>query len=815
MLRRLRQRWRLAAVRSKVLAALGLLLGLAALALLLRGGWLVPANPGAELHRLYGTTRLLDRHGRTLQAWSGAESTRHRRLQLAEVSPRLIAATLAMEDQRFWQHPGVDVRAMLRATAQNLRARRVVSGASTLTQQLCKWLEPRGRSLGPKLVEVLAALHLESKLEKREILELYLSYAPYGGVQRGAVQASLAWLGKPAADLTWAEAAWLAVLPRSPARLDPALRPRAALADQRRLLQKMAERQVISPAELQQALAQPIEVVTDPRPLRAPHLAEHIAATLPAELAARAAAVQTAVDGDLQQAVEQRTRAHLQRLAERDVGNAAVVVIDTRTAEVLALVGSANYADVKREGANNGALALRQPGSTLKAFAYAAAFDRGWSPASLLLDLAAQFHTPQGLWSPKNYGHREHGPVLARQALASSLNLPAVRLLDQLGVAVLRQALDQLGFNSLVRDAAHYGLALVLGDGEVTLLELTAAFASLSRGGLHLPPQLVLAVADAQGQRWPAVKSMPVQVFSPEAAWQTWDVLADPSARELAFGRGGPLELPFPAAVKTGTSKGFRDNWAVGTTTRYTVGVWAGHFDGRQMQDVSGVTGAAPLLREVLVLLHQAEAPQAPPRPGSLQLRQVCSLSGQAAGPNCPQKVGEWLGSAQAPQACAWHRQWPVDKRNGLLAGPACDPSQVEQRALVRVPAELRAWAQGRMALAPEQDSPLCAPAAGQGDGGGAPGQLAAGQVRIAVPLDRAHYQINPRMPPDQQAVALQARQTGAGQLRWKVDGQRLAPTAAGQWLWPLQRGDHTLVCELVDSAGRVLAVDRATVRVD
>lgn len=815
MLQRLRQRWRTTATRSKVLAALGLLLGLAGLALLLRGGWLVPANPGAELHRLYGTTRLLDRHGRTLQAWGGAESTRHRRLQLAQVSPKLIAATLAMEDQRFWQHPGVDVWAMLRATAQNLRAGRVVSGASTLTQQLCKWLEPRPRTLGPKLVEALAALHLEAKLEKREILELYLSYAPYGGVQRGAVQASLAWLGKPAADLTWAEAAWLAVLPRSPARLDPALRPRAALGDQRRLLQKMAERQVISPAELQQALAQPIEVVTDPRPLRAPHLAEHIAATLPAELAARAAAVQTSVDGDLQQAVEQRTRAHLQRLAERDVGNAAVVVIDTQTAEVLALVGSANYADAKREGANNGALALRQPGSTLKAFAYAAAFDRGWSPASLLLDLAAQFHTPQGLWTPKNYGHREHGPVLARQALASSLNLPAVRLLDQLGVAVLRQALDQLGFRSLVRDAAHYGLALVLGDGEVTLLELTAAFASLSRGGLHLPPQLVLAVADAQGQRWPAVKPMPVKVFSPEAAWQAWDVLADPSARELAFGRGGPLELPFPAAVKTGTSKGFRDNWAVGTTSRYSVGVWAGHFDGREMQDVSGVTGAAPLLREVLVMLHGADAPAAPARPASLQAVQVCALSGQIAGPHCPQKVGEWLGSAQVPQACAWHRQFAVDKRNGLLAGPACDPSQVEQRTLVRVPAELRAWAQGRMALAPEQDSPLCAPAAGQGDGGGAPGPLAAGQVRIAVPLDRAHYQINPRMPLDQQAILLQARSSGGAQLRWRVGGQVVAANAAGQWLWPLQRGDHTVVCELVDASGRVLAVDRAAVRVD
>ncbi len=805
---RLRQWLAKATPRRLRLAAwlLVLGLGLAALWLLLRGGWLAPANPQAELHQRFGTTRLLDRHGRTLQAWSGAESTRHRRLRLADVSPKLIAATLALEDQRFWQHPGVDPLAMARAAAHNLRAGRVVSGASTLTQQLCKWLQPRPRTVGAKALEALTALHLETRLSKAEILELYLSYAPYGGVQRGAVQASQAWLGKPAADLTWAEAAWLAVLPRSPARLNPAVRPQAAFGDQRALLRAMAAKSLLTPEELQQALAQPIEVVTDPRPLRAPHLAEHIAATLPAELAARATAVLTTVDGDLQQAIELRTRAHLLRLADRDIGNAAVVVLDNQTAEVLALVGSANYADDARGGANNGALALRQPGSTIKAFTYAAAFDRGWSPARVLMDLAAQFATPQGLWSPRNYGHIEHGPVRARQALASSLNLPAVRLLDRLGVAVLRQVLDKLGFASLARDSAHYGLALTLGDGEVSLLELTSAFAVLARGGLHRQGRLVQAVTDAQGRRWELPQAPPVQVFSAQAAWQVFDILSDPAARQLAFGRGSVLEMPIPAAVKTGTSKGFRDNWAVGTSSRYTVGVWAGHFDGRPMQDVSGVTGAAPLLREVLLYLHSATAAQPVARPAGMAPHKICPLSGELAGEHCPQSLQEWLTPAQVGQPCSWHRRIAVDKRNGLRAGPECQAEHVDHATVVELPGELLAWAQGRLPLAPQQNSPLCQSAA--------PPSAA---VVIDVPAHAARYQVNPRMPLAEQAIGLKARSSWPqAQLRWSVDGAPLPPPPPGRpLLWPLQPGEHLFRCEALDEQGRVLGRARAEVAVD
>lgn len=771
-----------------------------------RGGWLAPANPESLLHQRFGTTRLLDRHGRTLQAWSGEESTRHRRLRLSEVSPKLVAATLALEDQRFWKHPGVDPLAMLRAGAQNLRARRVISGASTLTQQLCKWLEPRPRTLNGKVAEALMALHLETRLTKQEILELYLSYAPYGGIQRGAVQASLAWLGKPAADLTWAEAAWLAVLPRSPARLNPALRPQAALADQQALLRAMAAKDLITPSDLARALVQPIQVVTDPRPLRAPHLAEHIAATLPAELAARAQSVQTTVDADLQRAVELRTRAHLQRLADRDVGNAAVVVIDNQTAEVLALVGSANYADGARGGANNGALALRQPGSTIKAFTYAAAFDRGWSPARMLLDLAAQFATPQGLWSPRNYGHREHGPVRARLALASSLNLPAVRLLDQLGVPVLREVLDQLGFRSLARDSAHYGLALTLGDGEVTLVELTAAFAFLARGGLHRPARLVLSVTDAQGHRWDAPALPAVQVVSAPAARQVFDILSDPAARELAFGRGSVLEMPIPVAAKTGTSKGFRDNWALGTSSRYTVGVWAGHFDGRPMQDVSGVTGAAPLLREVLLYLHQSVPADPLARPAGMEAKKICALSGDLAGEHCPQALQEWLTPQQVPRPCTWHRRVAIDRRNGLRAGPGCEAEHVDQQVLVDLPAELHAWAKGRLALAPQGDSPLCLSAP--------PAQVS---VLMDVPAHAARYQLNPRMPAAEQAIGLKARSSWPqARLRWSVDGVALQEPQDGRpLLWPLQRGEHVFRCEALDPQGRVLGKARAVVVVD
>lgn len=784
--------------RTWTLRALGTLALLGAAWLVLRSGWAVPANPAEVMRQRFATTRLLDRHGQVLELWAGTDNSRHRPVSLDEISPHLIGATLALEDHRFWTHFGVDPLAIARATWDNLRAGQVTSGASTLTQQLCKWLTPRPRTLIGKLIEAVEASNLEAVLSKREILELYLNYAPYGGLQRGAEQASRAWLGKAAKDLTWAEAAWLAVLPRSPSRLNPARDPKAALPDQQRLLRKLADLQWLTQAELQTALAQPIAIVVDPTRHREPHLAAWVTDHVPQLLIDRPRSVRTTLDAELNEAAAQRARAHLLTLADRDVGNAAIVAIDNESGDVRVMVGSTAFGDAKHLGANNGAVALRQPGSTIKALTYAAAFAGTWSPASVLADVSATFETPQGPWTPQNYGLLEHGPVRARVALASSLNVPAVRLLQAMGVDKLRDLLALSGFDSLSRDAAHYGLALTLGDGEVTLVELTNAFAMMARQGRYLAPRVVDEVVgwDGEAARLPVDK--PRDVIDATAAWQVLDVLSDPAARELGFGRGGPLEMPFAVASKTGTSKGFRDNWAVGASTRWTVGVWVGNFDAKPMKDVTGITGAGPLLREILLLVHGDESPPPFVRPEGMSRRRICPLSGGLWTPLCGPSLDEWLRDDQVPQPCAWHREVALDKRNGLRAGALCPHSEVVQRVGLDPPAQYAAWAKGQSGVLPADYSPLCP--------NGATDPTSAAAVRIVQPTDGARILLDPHTAPQDQQLGLRAELADrAARVQWHVDGQPVGDRVPGDLpvLWRPTPGTHRIQVDVVGPDGQ------------
>lgn len=762
-------------------AALALAFGWAALRL----GALAPADPRAALVDRHAVLRVLDRDGRVLQALTAESRARHRSVRLSAVSPHLIAATLAAEDQRFWQHRGVDGLAALRALGQNLRHGRVVSGASTLTQQVCKWLAPRDRSLWAKLREAGAAVGLEGALSKPEILELYLAFAPYGGLHHGAEQAARAWLGKSAADLSLAEAAWLAVLPRSPARLDPGRDPLAAVPAQRRLIDRLFALGWIDAAERHTALTQPIAIAPDPSRVQAPHVVDALLRTTGHAERAQIAAIRTPVDGVLQRDLQAIARRHVQALRDRGVGNAAVVVLDNPTGEVRALVGSVDYADVDHGGANNGALALRQPGSALKPFVYARAFAHGLSPAAVLADLPAQYRTPHGTWTPGNYGGRFRGPVRARVALASSLNLPAVAVADQVGIAAILTDLRAAGIATLDADPAHYGLGIALGDGEVTLLDLTAAFAVFVRGGVWRAPLLWSAIDDRAAGSLPAPRAADRRVYSAEVAWQVADVLSDPEARAIAFGRGGALELPFWALAKTGTSKGFRDNWAFGATQQYSVGVWVGNFDGRPMRDVSGATGAAPILRDALLRLH-ADLPSPPPdRPAELRSAQVCALSGMAATFACGPGVQEWLRVDQTPAPCDWHRH-----HHG--------------KTVVVAPAEYRAWAADVPRFA--ADTPATA---------SAPATAASGPtLAITSPIDGARMVVDPAMNRAVQQLGLRARTLDRSwRLRWSVNGQVVAEAAAADQpvLWPLVAGAHTAQVEALDLTGQLVA--RASVR--
>ena len=775
-----RHRWRLVALLALVLAA--------AVAWI-RAGTLLPTDPGARLQALYGETRLLDRHGQPLRHLTGPDHWRAMPVGLDQISDKVVAATLALEDQRFWQHPGVDPLAIARAAAQNLMRLRRFSGASTLTQQLVKQMERRPRTWSGKLVEALEAVQLDACYTKRDVLGWYLNWAPYGGLTRGVEAAARGYFGVAAADVTWAQAAYLAVLPRAPGRLDPLLHPERALAPQRRLLRSLAAAGTIDDATLQTALATPIVIRPEAQARLAPHLGDWVQERLPLAVD-RPTAWLTTLDAPLQDHVTQLLRVRLAALRDRHVGNGAVVVIDNETAEVRALVGSAGYGDTGRLGANNGALALRQPGSTIKPFAFAAAFasgDPGLHPATLLPDLEAHFATPQGDYAPRNYGDDggDHtaGPLRARLALGASVNIASVRLMERVGVQPVLDLLRRLGLQSLAQDADHYGLGLVLGDGEVTLLDLTGAFATLARLGQHQTPRWLAGVQLLDGLPLVLPRDPPTRALPATAAFQVLDILRDPAARLPSFGRGSALELPFPVAAKTGTSKGFRDNWALGATPRWTVGVWVGNFDGSPMTDVSGVTGAAPLLHQVLLHLGgNAPTDDWTPPPG-LHQRAVCTLSGGLATPRCTTQVDEWFVDGRDPRPCDVHVDIALDRLTGLRAGPGCPPGDVVHEVFAILPPIYAQWSHAHLPLPPTAFSPRC------------PGTdpLPTDAPLILEPHAGATFVRDSTLPASMQQIALLAH--GSGRLTWTVAGREVAQTQPGQRaFWTPPPGHHRVI---------------------
>jgi penicillin-binding protein 1C len=448
-----------------------------------------------------------------------------------------------------------------------------------------------------------------------------------------------------------------------------------------------------------------------------------------------------------------------------------VAVLDNRTAEWLAWEGSGDYEDADQGGAIDGVVAPRQPGSALKPFTYALAFERDFTPASVLPDLPAHFPTAREdvLYSPRNYDGVFRGPLRARPALAGSENVPAVWLLSRLGVPDLLRLLRGAGFSTLDKTADHYGYALTMGDAEVRLQDVVAAYSALARGGLFREPRMVRAVHGADGSVVRPPEATERRLVSAESAFWVADVLADRDARAYVFGHGGSLDFPFPVAVKTGTSQAYHDNWTIGFTRDVTVGVWVGNFDRTPLQSASGVVGAAPIFHDVLLAAQEhvqgrlpgdTDATLAAP-PATLVSRPVCLLSGLLATDACPSVAPEWLRAGRLPARCTWH-------------------AAALGRAIVAWPSRYRAWARAQGLL--DEAAALVAPART----GRAPARTAA--LRIVSPPPGATYLRDPTLRSEFQTLPLRAEAAaGAGALAWEVDGRPVGST------WPLAPGAHLI----------------------
>ena len=666
---------------ARLLAAAGAL----APALLALATWLSLAPLPAALDPPPGAivrARVLDRHGKGLSRTYENAFNVNDRVALHEVPSLLRDALLAAEDRRFFEHGGADWRARGAALVQNLGALSTVRGASTISEQVVRMLYPRPRSLWSRWLEGFDAGRLERRFGKAAILEFYLNQVPYSGRWRGVVQAARGYFDRDLGTLDAKEQLALAVLVRSPNDLDPRRpNPRLAAAVER-LAVRLAAAGRIDARELEALERAPLSPREPRRPVEAPHFVRHVRE----RAGAPSATVRTTLDAALQARVQALLDAQVERLAAQDVSDGACLVLDHEHDEILAWANAGGFTEEEAGSHIDAVLAARQPGSTLKPLLYALALDRGFTAGTLVDDSPLAQAVGSGLHRYRNYSRTYHGELRLREALGNSLNIPAVRVVQAVTPAAFLAKLRELGFDSLAGSPDFYGEGLALGNGEVTLYELVAAYAALARGGLFRTSREIVE---------PALPVRPARrVFSEEAASLVADILADPDARRLEFGSGGLLEFPAPTAVKTGTSSAYRDAWAVGFSHRHTVGVWMGNLDRREMDGVSGSIGPALVLRAVFAEL--ARKSEARPLYLSRKLRRVpiCRVSGAAVTAGCP-RVEEWFRERDLPLApCPLHGAGEVARRAPSRQVKLIEPRPGLHLALdPRIPDELEAFA--------------------------------------------------------------------------------------------------------------------------
>ncbi len=686
-----------------------------AFVLLFAAAWFAFPFPRAALARYPAGMTLLDREGIPLRMRLGPDDT-DCRLRYRPDTERdwICKAVVAAEDQRFWSHHGVDPAALARAAGQNLRGLRRVSGASTITTQVVRLLQPRRRTLAAKLSEAFRAMQLERILGKREILEQYLNRAPFGANLIGIEAASRRYFAKAPADLSLAEAALLAGMPQSPSRLRPDRFPERAQKRQAYVLERMLVCGMITEAQRAAAAAQPVVTRRDAYPFRAPHFCDLLLeewdaggleqvqrfngstvqqgsqhATRNAQPATEE--VRSSLDPALQRLAEETLRRHAAALRGQGVFGGAVVVVEVRSGAVRALAGSPDYRDAAHAGQVNGATASRSAGSTLKPFAYALAMDQGRiTPGTVLADVPRTFRD----YVPVNFDGAFNGLVPARTALVLSLNIPALDLVEREGVPEFLGLLRRLGFGTLRESPDRYGLGLALGNGSVRLLDLTNAYACLARGGEWRPYRLLETEERKNGRTEEVEKSagerkngkveeieksagerkngraektsgaetketggvLARRIFSPEAAWLTAEMLSGDERAADTTGHHADVRLP-KIAWKTGTSSGFRDAWAVSFNPEYAIGVWLGNPDGRASPALVGARAAVPVMWDVVRGLYPSNDSPWFAAPAGVAKRAACTVSGLPPGPHCPTTAEEWciMGvSSAAP--CGVHR---------------------------------------------------------------------------------------------------------------------------------------------------------------
>ena len=633
----------------------------------------------------FESTKIYDRNGVLLYEVFDPTGGRRTVVPLEHVPGHIRNATIATEDPTFYANPGFNPLSILRAFWQNLREGGIVSGASTITQQVVKntFLSPEV-TFSRKTKEAILATEITRRYSKDSILEIYLNQNYYGNLAYGIGAASEVYFDKPVGELTLPEAALLAGIPQGPAIYDPYTNLAAAKIRQSIVLDLMAKRGYISSVQARNAKQEELHLAPQTIDMKAPHFVVYVQERLEAqygtELVYRGGLrVYTSLDMEIQDSAQRIIRERVAELSELDATNAALVALNPQNGQILAMVGSADFYNEDIDGQVNVALRPRQPGSSIKPINYVAAFERGWTAATMIMDIKTQF--PDGAnppYEPHNHDNKEHGPVLVRGALARSLNIPAVKTLQFVTLPGMLEMAHRLGITSLSRP--DYGLSLTLGGGDVKLLELIGAYAAFANGGRRVAPTPILRIEDSDGRLISdASDEVGQQVLNPRHVYLITSILSDREARLPTYGPNNILELPFPVTAKTGTTDDYRDAWTIGYTPDIVTGVWVGNSDGTPMNRVYGSRGAGPIWHDFMLELLGDRPTRDFAVPEGMVTVEICPVSGKLHTEKCPPGVKEIFVAGTEPQEpCDVHVDVRLCSVSSKRAGAFCPPHDGE-----------------------------------------------------------------------------------------------------------------------------------------
>ncbi len=737
--------------------------------------WLAPF-PSQEIKEIGYSQTVLDKDGNVLRVFLGSKDRWIFPVELNEINPNLIHATVAVEDKRFWGHHGVDPLAVLRSAWLNVTHQKILMGASTLSMQVIRLVEDRPRTFPNKIVEAIHAVWLESIYSKKQILKLYFELAPYGGNIHGVKAASWRYFRKQPKDLTLAECALLAGIPQSPSRLRPDRHPERAGKRREMVLKSMLANAYLSQKQFDVSNAERVEAGHYAFPFTAPHFGVWAHKKYPTE-----AVLQTSLDPQFQIVAEKVLKDRLAELSAFGVQNGSVVILENKSGKIRALVGSNDFLDKDHFGQVNGAFSKRSPGSCLKPFTYAIGFDLGlYTPRRILGDVPVQYEG----YAPLDYSKKYKGPVTVREALANSLNVPAVEVLQKAGYQKLYVLLKHSGITTLTKQPEQYGLSLTLGTAEVRLLELVNAYAVLARLGTSQAYTGLENTAQVKQER----------LMSEGSAYLVADILEDSERLASSGFTGNRQNLP-RVAWKTGTSYGNHDAWTVAYNPEYTIGVWLGNFSGKPSKSLVGIEAAAPVALRLFERIYVGKPAPWYEKPAAVSVRKVCLLSGEPVSAICPHSAEDFFIAGQSMnRQCSVHRKFMIDSETGMAVDVVSKDQKVKESVSEVWPQAIHTWL--------EQHDPNYLSPPLMENGMDMARDWEGANPKILSPVNQCEYFLDQSRKADQQLVLKADGSYDARKLFWFINGQYVNEGRAGEgFFWPMKAGHQRIT--VTDDYGR------------